>query len=103
MGVIALREALLVLTAATPPGAPRPTDRMARPHHVQPSLAVAGPHFGAQHHPGESSAYHPVHDDRPLVIEPDQMRCPSPDDRADEAVIPIGHPGLGRNGTAHPS
>src|SRR5207253_2863112 len=102
MGVVGLPDALLDLSTAVTPGAPGVTDGMARSQHTQPSLAVAGPHFGAQHRPDERAAYYPIHDDWALIIEPHQMGCPAPDEVANEAVISVDHPGVGRNGETNP-
>ena len=103
MGVLAQPEALPELSAAPAPGAPGPTDRMARPQHVQPSLAVAGPHFGAQHRPRQRAPDDPIHDHGVVIIEPDQMCRPAPDEVANEAIISIDHPGIDSNRVGDPS
>jgi hypothetical protein len=103
MGAVLPPEALLELSAAPMPGAPGPADRMARPQHMQPSFAVAGPHFRAQQCPDERAADHPIHYDRTLVIERYQMRCPAPDKVANQTVTSIENPGVDSDGEGNPS
>jgi hypothetical protein len=102
MGVVALPQALCELSAAAPPGAPGPTDRMAWPQHVQPSLAVAGPHFRTQRCPCQRAADHSKHDDGAPIVEPDQMCRAAPDEVANDTVTAIENPGIGCNGDGNP-